>query len=100
MQDLNLKKSGINDWKIDENWTRRIINVKMSRHNNLISRGKCWSIINSYIIMHNGVKIYANSYYGSGMFNLLIQNKGVHEPQEEKIFEEINNYLKIVQCLN
>ena len=33
----------------------------------------------------NGVKVYANSYYGSGMLNLLIKNKGVHEPQEEEI---------------
>ena len=76
--------------KFDEHWSDRIKKVKASTENNFIKRVKdAGKLKDSYIIMHNGVKIYANSYYGSGMLNLLIQNKGVHEPQEEKIFEDL-----------
>jgi hypothetical protein len=39
--------------------------------------------------MHNGVRVCANGYYGAGILNLLIENKGVHEPQEEFAFEQI-----------
>ena len=68
------------------------MSAKKSPDNSLIKRvGNAGKLIKSYIVMHNGVKIYANSYYGTGMFNLLIANKGVHEPKEERIFDHIIN---------
>jgi hypothetical protein len=41
--------------------------------------------------MHNGLKIIAGSYYGTGMIELLKLNRGVHEPQEERVFSEALN---------
>jgi len=41
------------------------------------------------IVMHNGVLIAPFSYYGEGIFNLLVRNRGVHEPQEEHVFQEV-----------
>lgn len=40
-------------------------------------------------ILHNGIKIARHSYHGPHMERLLIKNKGVHEPQEEVIFQEV-----------
>lgn len=39
--------------------------------------------------MHNGIRIKALSYHGVGILNMLVENKGVHEPQEERAFSEI-----------
>jgi hypothetical protein len=44
--------------------------------------------------MHNGLKIIPNSYYGYCMLEMLMENGGVHEPQEEKAFNEVLNYIK------
>jgi len=38
--------------------------------------------------MHNGVRVSALGYYGAGILNLLMENQGVHEPQEERLFAE------------
>lgn len=43
--------------------------------------------------MHNGLKIHVGSYYGDGITVLLYKNKGVHEPQEEKVFEQVLSLL-------
>lgn len=42
-------------------------------------------------VMHNGihVSLWKGGYYGSLISEMLIQNRGVHEPQEEKVFQEI-----------
>jgi len=45
------------------------------------------------ITMHNGIKVGGLSYYGSGIMNLLIENRGVHEPQEERAFSEVLPYI-------
>ena len=35
------------------------------------------------VVMHNGIKVGGMGYYGAGILNMLIENRGVHEPQEE-----------------
>lgn len=47
------------------------------------------SIIDNYQIMHNGIKILKDCYYGEWMSDLIELNKGHHEPQEEKAFYEV-----------
>ena len=42
-----------------------------------------------YFLMHNGIKILPLSYYGYPMLQLLHENKGIHEPQEEYVFQEV-----------
>ncbi len=39
--------------------------------------------------MHNGLKIHLGSYYGPEVAQQLYLNKGVHEPQEEYVFQEV-----------
>jgi FkbM family methyltransferase len=40
-------------------------------------------------IMHNGLKVLADGYYGPWMTNLIKLCRGHHEPQEERIFHEV-----------
>lgn len=42
-----------------------------------------------YQIMHNGIKIYTDSHYGDFNIEIIQELKGVHEPQEEKVFYEV-----------
>jgi Methyltransferase FkbM domain len=43
--------------------------------------------------MHNGVKIRVGSYYGDEVTRMLERNRGVHEPQEERVFAEVLRHL-------
>ena len=40
-------------------------------------------------IMHNGVQVVADGYYGAWMTKLIELCSGHHEPQEERIFHEV-----------
>jgi hypothetical protein len=75
---------------IEDAWTGRIGTVMLSPDNQSIERvSNAGKIKGDVQIMHNGIKIHVGSYYGDGNTVLLSKNKGVHEPQEEKVFEEI-----------
>jgi hypothetical protein len=75
---------------VDEEWQCRIESVLSSPDNVHIDRvANAGKIIDHYIVMHNGVKVCVNSYYGAGIANMLVANRGVHEPQEEKAFTEV-----------
>lgn len=81
-------KTGVGE--VAERWRSRIDDVKASPDNAHIERVPDAGVLKGNIItMHNGVKVYATSYYGSGNLNMLIENRGVHEPQEERAFEAI-----------
>ena len=76
--------------KVDENWRLRINDVLSCQDNAFIPRVSNAGVVEKYYItMHNGVKVCANGYYGSGILNMLIENRGVHEPQEERAFGNI-----------
>jgi len=47
----------------------------------------------SYQLMHNGIKILQDCYYGKWMTQIIRSLKGYHEPQEEKAFYEVLKYL-------
>lgn len=51
-------------------------------------------IIRGKQIMHNGLKINAGSYYGFEEAILMHANRGVHEPQEERLFQEVLPYIE------
>lgn len=40
-------------------------------------------------VMHNGVVVKRNGYQGEWQADIIAQLKGVHEPQEEKVFAEV-----------
>lgn len=47
-------------------------------------------------IMHNGVKVLKNCYYGDNsdwMTDIIYGLRGLHEPQEEKVFHEVLKYI-------
>jgi hypothetical protein len=45
-------------------------------------------ITDGVITLHNGIKVHNNCYYDD-FTNILILNKGVHEPSEERTFEKV-----------
>ncbi|MCK9304072.1 MAG: hypothetical protein M0P27_01580 [Bacteroidales bacterium] len=72
---------------VHSDWDSRIADVLSAPDNLRIERvADAGKISGNTITMHNGVKVFAGSYYGDGMLELLIKNRGVHEPQEELIF--------------
>lgn len=71
-------------------WEKRIKDVLKSPDNKHIPRApNAGKIIKKSLIMHNGIKINPLSYCSYPMLKMLIKNKGVHEPQEERVFLEV-----------
>jgi hypothetical protein len=73
-----------------KHWLPRIQSVIDGKDNQDIPRDKdAGKIIDGLLTMHNGIKVDPLSYYSYPMLKMLEQNKGVHEPQEENIFQEV-----------
>jgi hypothetical protein len=80
---------------LDDFWQQRIEVVISAPDNNAIERvPEAGQIVNDIQYMHNGIKIHVGSYYGDGNTVLLGRNRGVHEPQEEKVFGEVLKLMK------
>ena len=78
-----------------QNWKRRIETVLRSADNDKIECvPEAGKLIGDYFIMHNGLKIKPLSYYGYPVLEMLIRNKGIHEPQEEYVFQEVLKNMK------
>ncbi len=79
---------------VDVEWSRRIADAIACPDNDHIPRcADAGQIKGSCIVMHNGLVVRALGYYGPGILNLLIRNRGVHEPQEERAFAEVLPHL-------
>lgn len=77
-------------YKLTKFWSERIEKVKSSPDNQHIKRVEgAGKIFKDYQLMHNGLKIGLGSYYDYGNTILIRENKGVHEPEEERIFDEV-----------
>lgn len=82
-------------YKVSPYWRARIDKVKLSSDNQRINHvPDAGKIFPGYQLMHNGVHITLGSYYDYGNTHLLIENKGVHEPQEEYIFQEVLPFIR------
>ena len=80
--------------KVDPLWRWRIDTVLASPDNAFIPRVPDAGILkDGWITMHNGLKVSALGYYGSGVMNMLVENRGVHEPQEERAFAEVLRHI-------
>lgn len=98
-----LNRLGYFDWKFRRNfpryqpasrWEDRIALVVTSPDNRKIDRvPQAGQVLADHQRMHNGLKIRLGSYYDYGNTLLLQQNQGVHEPQEEYVFQEV---LKVI----
>lgn len=78
-----------------ERWERRNQEVMSCQDNAHIPRVPDAGVVRDGLqIMHNGLKIKPGSYYGSAVTKMLTLNKGVHEPQEEWVFQEVLKHIK------
>ncbi len=78
------------NYKVSPKWQKRIQDVIRCQDNSKIDRvERAGAITKGSQIMHNGIKINLGSYYGPEVARLLIENRGVHEPQEEYVFQEV-----------
>ena len=77
-------------YKLTDYWKQRIDLVKSCPDNAKIKiADNAGALFSDYQLMHNGLKITPGSYYDYGNTVLLRENKGVHEPQEEYVFQEV-----------
>lgn len=77
------------------NWGERTRQVVACPDNQFIPRvPEAGRIIDGAQIMHNGLKVRCGSYYGKGPVGLLQKNRGVHEPQEERVFQEVLKHVR------
>jgi hypothetical protein len=75
-------------------WDWRIREVVGAPDNAFIPRVQnAGRIVDGYLIMHNGIRIVPDSYCGEPMRLMLEKNRGVHEPQEERVFMEVLKHL-------
>jgi hypothetical protein len=75
---------------VGKKWARRIADVCLSADNAHILRvADAGSVRAGTQIMHNGIAIRQGCYYGNGIEHMLALNRGVHEPQEERVFGEL-----------
>jgi len=73
-----------------DNWGERTRQAMACPDNAFISRvAEAGQVRDGVQIMHNGIKVRLGSYYGQESIDLLKQNRGVHEPQEERVFQEV-----------
>jgi hypothetical protein len=83
------------DQKTRDHWKPRIELVQESSDNskiNYVHKAGTFNE-NDNFIMHNGILISPLSYYNFPMLELLFLNNGVHEPQEEYVFQEVLKYI-------
>jgi len=88
LRNPSLVKKALGD--ISPEWVERIRDVTSCPDNAHIPRcPNAGKIDGSVIAMHNGIRVRALGYYGSGILNMLVRNRGVHEPQEERAFAAV-----------
>lgn len=79
---------------VDAEWRARIDAVLACTDNAHIPRvANAGELRDGRIVMHNGLLVGALGYYGGGILNMLVENRGVHEPQEERAFAEVLRHL-------
>ena len=70
-------------------FSERFIDIISDPNNIFINRCKeAGKVKDNYVILHNGVKVVKDGYYGN-FSDILILNKGCHEPAEERMFDLI-----------
>ncbi len=73
-----------------ETWKQRIDLVVRDNHNQLIPRcSNAGTFRRRGLIMHNGQVVCPLSYYGTLILQMLVKNRGVHEPEEEYVFSHV-----------
>jgi hypothetical protein len=83
------------NYPISNEWKQRVNLACEAPDNAFIPRiPNAGKILRGKQIMHNGLRINAGSYYGFEESILIHANRGVHEPQEERVFQEVLSNIK------
>ncbi len=91
----NIASLGIFDgyfknYKLSDFWLRRVQDVMSSSDIKYIPTVENAGVIKGgKQTMHNGLLIHNGSYYGPEYASMLQTTKGIHEPQEERVFQEV-----------
>ena len=73
-----------------QRWDQRIQDVLACPDNKRLHRvAGAGEIRDGFQMMHNGIEVLADGYYGEGITRMLAANGGCHEPQEEAVFDKI-----------
>lgn len=81
-------------------WDYRIQLVQSCPDNARLRRvNDAGQVINGCLVMHNGISVVVNSYYGEALTHLLKSNRGCHEPQEEIVFDAILKAMPSEACM-
>ena len=80
--------------KVDAHWRLRIDDAIACPDNRLIDRvADAGQLIDGVLTLHNGIRVGGLGYCGAGILNLLVENRGVHEPQEERAFGDVLKHI-------
>jgi hypothetical protein len=75
---------------LSKKWLHRIADAVLCPDNAKINcvpnAGACQE---GHQVMHNGLLIGQDGYYGAEVTRMLQMNRGIHEPQEEALFQEV-----------
>jgi len=78
------------NYQLSGKWIDRMEDIIACKDNDYIPRVENAGLIKKgKQIMHNGIRVNLGSYYGPEVSRVLTNNTGVHEPQEERVFQEI-----------
>jgi Methyltransferase FkbM domain len=87
-------------YKPTPRWQERIKRVKQSADNSRIQTvDQAGQLFPHHQLMHNGLQIALGSYYDYGNTRLLEENHGIHEPQEEFVFQEVIKEMPENACM-
>lgn len=71
-------------------WARRGELLLECRDNERIPRVEdAGRLLDGCLIMHNGLRVRPDSYYNYATLRMMQRNRGVHEPQEEFVFQQV-----------
>jgi hypothetical protein len=71
-------------------WRRRTEKVLSDPSNQHIRRHlKAGRIAGRWLVMHNGLRVDPLGHYGKPMLEVMVRNRGVHEPEEERAFQYV-----------
>lgn len=77
-------------WLATTCWDDRVRNALAAPDNARIPRvPEAGRIHDAALTLHNGIRVGELSYDGEGPRRLMAKNRGVHEPQEEFVFQEV-----------
>ncbi len=91
---------GHEEW---QDWDKRTALVRACPDNERIPRVPSAGVVsNGWQIMHNGLQVIVDGYYGAGVTRMLELNHGSHEPQEELVFDAVTARMPpratIIEC--